>query len=54
MSLTLRSIPRPVEALVAEAAAAGMQVIGPQRGPQEQFLASPARIVGYGGAAGGG
>jgi hypothetical protein len=29
-------------------------VIGPQPGPQEMFLASPADIVIYGGAAGGG
>lgn len=28
--------------------------IGPQKGPQEQFLSSPADIVIYGGAAGGG
>ncbi len=54
MSLTLRSIPRPVEALVAEATAAGVQVIGPQRGPQERFLASPATVAIFGGAAGGG
>jgi predicted phage terminase large subunit-like protein len=54
MSFTTRSIPRPVEALAREYEATGAQVIGPQRGPQEKFLASPARIVGYGGAAGGG
>lgn len=29
-------------------------VIGPQPGPQEQFLSTPADICGYGGAAGGG
>ena len=29
-------------------------IIGPQKGPQEQFLASPADIVIFGGAAGGG
>lgn len=31
-----------------------MSAIGPQPGPQEQFLSSPADIVIYGGAAGGG
>ena len=30
------------------------EIIGPQPGPQERFLASPADIVIYGGAAGGG
>lgn len=54
MSFATRSIPRPVEALVAEQRALGAEVIGPQRGPQERFLACPARIVIYGGAAGGG
>src|SRR5579875_1164104 len=54
MSFATRSIPRPVEALVREQHALGVEVIGPQRGPQEQFLASSARIVIYGGAAGGG
>ena len=29
-------------------------VIGPQPGPQEMFLSTPADIAGYGGAAGGG
>ena len=54
MAFASRSIPRPVEALVKEQKALGAEVIGPQRGPQEQFLASPATIAGYGGAAGGG
>lgn len=54
MTFATRSIPRPVEALVAEQSALGHEVIGPQRGPQERFLASPARVVIYGGAAGGG
>src|SRR5581483_6806950 len=40
--------------LVAEQQRLGNEVIGPQRGPQERFLASPARITIYGGAAGGG
>lgn len=54
MTFATRSIPRPVEALVAERSALGYEVIGPQRGPQERFLASPSRVVIYGGAAGGG
>jgi len=33
---------------------ASVRRIGPQKGPQEQFLASPADIAIYGGAAGGG
>jgi hypothetical protein len=53
MTFTARSIPRPVEALVKEQQRLGNEVIGPQRGPQERFLASPARITIYGGAAGG-
>lgn len=31
-----------------------MTIIRPQKGPQEKFLASPASIAVYGGAAGGG
>ncbi len=54
MSFTTRSIPRPIEALAAEAAATGAHIIGPQRGPQERFLASPAKICVYGGSAGSG
>lgn len=54
MSFATRSIPRPVEALVAEQRRLGNEVIGPQRGPQELFLASPATVCVYGGAAGGG
>jgi len=53
MSFSNRSIPRPIEALAREQAALGNEVIGPQRGPQERFLASPSRVVIYGGAAGG-
>ncbi len=54
MSFTTRSIPRPVEALVKEQQALGAEVIGPQRGPQELFLACPAKIAIYGGSAGSG
>jgi predicted phage terminase large subunit-like protein len=54
MTFGTRSIPRPVEALVREQQALGVEVIGPQRGPQEQFLASPATVCIYGGSAGGG
>lgn len=54
MSFATRSIPRPIEALMAERAALGHEIIGPQRGPQERFLASPAKIVVYGGSAGSG
>lgn len=54
MSFASRSIPRPVEALVREQQALGVEVIGPQRGPQELFLASPAKIAIYGGSAGSG
>ncbi len=54
MSFTTRSIPRSIEDLVREQQALGNDVIGPQPGPQEQFLASPARLIVYGGAAGGG
>lgn len=54
MSFTTRSIPRPVEALVKEQQALGAEVIGPQRGAQERFLASPATVAFFGGGAGGG
>src|SRR6267142_738273 len=54
MSFATRSIPRPVEALVKEQQRLGNEAIGPQRGPQETFLACPARIIGYGGSAGSG
>jgi predicted phage terminase large subunit-like protein len=54
MTFATRSIPRPVEALVAEKRKLGSEVIGPQRGPQEYFLASPAKICVYGGSAGSG
>ena len=54
MSFAARSIPRPVEAFVKEQQALGAEVIGPQRGPQERFLATPADVAVYGGAAGGG
>ncbi|GCE14183.1 phage terminase large subunit [Tengunoibacter tsumagoiensis] len=54
MTFAARSIPRPVESFVAQQQALGAEIIGPQRGPQELFLASPAKITIYGGAAGGG
>lgn len=54
MSFTTRSIPRPVEALAKEQEALGAEIIGPQRGPQERFLASPATVAFFGGGAGGG
>lgn len=54
MSFTQRSIPRPVEVLVKEQQALGVKVFGPQRGPQERFLASSAKICFYGGSAGSG
>ena len=54
MSFATRSIPRPVEALINEQMALGVEIIGPQRGPQERFLASAAKIAVYGGAAGSG
>lgn len=54
MSFALRSIPRPVEALVKEQQRLGAEIIGPQRGPQERFLSSPAKITVYGGSAGSG
>src|SRR5579875_891802 len=54
MTFAARSIPRPVEALVREQQSLGVEVIGPQRGPQERFLASPAKVAVFGGGAGGG
>lgn len=54
MSFATRSIPRPVEALIVEKQALGAEIIGPQRGPQERFLACQAKIIGYGGSAGSG
>lgn len=54
MSFATRSIPRPVEALVKEQQSLGAEVIGPQRGAQERFLASPATVAFFGGGAGGG
>src|SRR5579859_6271273 len=54
MSFATRSIPRPVEALIAEQQRLGAEIIGPQRGPQERFLASPTKITVYGGSAGSG
>src|SRR5579859_5757559 len=54
MTFATRSIPRPVEALVREQQSLGAEVIGPQRGAQERFLASPADVAVYGGGAGGG
>lgn len=54
MTFATRSIPRPVEALAREQRALGAEVIGPQRGAQERFLATPATVAIYGGAAGGG
>jgi hypothetical protein len=53
MTFAARSIPRPVEALIQEQQRLGNEVIGPQRGPQERFLASPATVCVYGGSAGG-
>ncbi len=54
MTFATRSIPRAVSALVREQQSLGVEVIGPQRGPQERFLATPATLAVYGGAAGGG
>jgi len=54
VSFATRSIPRPVEALVNEQRSLGAEVIGPQRGPQERFLATSADVAIYGGGAGGG
>jgi predicted phage terminase large subunit-like protein len=51
MNFPTRSIPRSEEELAKEQQA---QIIGPQPGPQEDFFACSARIIGYGGAAGSG
>ncbi len=53
-----REVPAPptrsVTSAAAKQAAQELIIIRPQPGPQEQFLSSPADIVIYGGAAGGG